>query len=56
MRSTRWEACAVSGYPATSGCRVSSRGGVVARREEWNAWVGQFQTCPVTGAPAQPIH
>jgi intraflagellar transport protein 172 len=54
--SARWEACAVSGYPACAGARVTSKSGQVARREEWNQWVSKFQSCPVTGAPAQPIY
>lgn len=52
----RWDACVVSGYPVVQGERVVPRPGALARREDWNTWVGHFQTDPLTGAPAAPLY
>jgi hypothetical protein len=55
----QWEACMASGYPILSGERVvngSGAGAVVAKRDDWNAWVNKFGTCPVTGEPAVQMY
>ncbi|KAI8469208.1 MAG: intraflagellar protein IFT172 [Monoraphidium minutum] len=52
----RWEACAVSGYPVHQAERVVSKGGLPARRDDWNAWVAAFGTDPVTGIAATPLY
>ncbi|KIZ07626.1 Intraflagellar transport protein [Monoraphidium neglectum] len=51
-----WEACAVSGYPVHPSERVAPKGGLAARRDDWNAWVGAFGTDPVTGLAATPLY
>lgn len=50
------EACAVSGYPVPAGERVVPRSGLVARRADWNEWVGAFGADPVSGGPAAPLY
>ncbi|KAF8062969.1 IFT172 [Scenedesmus sp. PABB004] len=55
-----WPACVVTGYPVPPGEAVAPPGracaGLVARRDDWNAWVGALRADPVTGAPASPLH
>ena len=50
------EACAVSGYPVPPLERVVTKSNMVARREDWNAWVQKFSSDPVTGAAATPLY
>lgn len=52
------EACAVTGYPIPAGERVASKGDatVAARKEDWNTYVGRFQTCPINGTVQSPIY
>jgi len=55
-RSTRWDACAASGYPVTAaGQRVVSLSGLPARRAELNEWIVALGCDPVTGAAAAPF-
>lgn len=47
------EPCAVTGWPVPPAERVEPRAAVplVAARDDYNAWVAHFGTCPVTGEP-----
>ena len=47
------EACAVSGYPVSSGTRVMHEGRS-AVRVDWNEWTMKFGTDPWSGKSAQP--
>ena len=52
------EPCAITGYPIPAGERVANKGdsSVVARKEDWNTYIGRFQMCPVTHTVQSPIY
>ena len=55
---TESEQCAITGYPIPAGERVSNKTdpSVVARKEDWNTFIGRFQLCPVTHTVQSIIH
>lgn len=49
------EPCVVTGYPVLRSERTECRTcGAPANREDWNAWVAVFKTCPWCGMSASP--
>merc|ERR1712048_1454116 len=46
------EPCVVTGFPVTKATQVSCTScGGAANRDDWNAWVGYFKSCPWCSAP-----
>jgi intraflagellar transport protein 172 len=52
------EPSAITGFPIPAGERVANNGdsSVVARKEDWNTFIGRFQMCPVTHTVQSPIY
>eukprot|EP00191_Tetraselmis_sp_GSL018_P001208 CAMPEP_0177614748 /NCGR_PEP_ID=MMETSP0419_2-20121207/22933_1 /TAXON_ID=582737 /ORGANISM="Tetraselmis sp., Strain GSL018" /LENGTH=1707 /DNA_ID=CAMNT_0019112051 /DNA_START=174 /DNA_END=5298 /DNA_ORIENTATION=- len=52
------EACCITGYPIPSGERVACKAdpSVVARKDDWNTFIGRLQMCPITHTVQSPVY